>query len=203
MYTSFSFLRLLIIFVFFSYFSIQFFLYLWSHKKKNNPEMFKYRYTQRSPEMFLYSRYRHEGLRLFHVLFHTSHLQSIPVLYLCLIMTSLCLTGTKTSPVLCWLQWQWCLHCFGSQKTTRGTYRIWLLCEGKSSTYKYCNWCCYYKTETCQNCIGADARWFTGLFCFLPTSHLSPQNAVLPGTWSCFVQMTSRPGPAGLQPCAC
>lgn len=31
----------------------------------------------------------------------------------------------------------------------------------------------------------------------------SPQTAVQLGTWSCFVPMMSRPGPAGSQPCAC
>ncbi len=31
----------------------------------------------------------------------------------------------------------------------------------------------------------------------------SPQSVVQRGTWSCFVQMMSRPGPAGSQPCAC
>lgn len=40
-------------------------------------------------------------------------------------------------------------------------------------------------------------------FCLLVTSFSSPQSVVQPGTWSCFVRMMSRPGPAGSQPCAC
>lgn len=39
--------------------------------------------------------------------------------------------------------------------------------------------------------------------CFDVTSLSSPRSAVRRGTWSCFVQTTSRPGPAGSQPCAC
>lgn len=40
-------------------------------------------------------------------------------------------------------------------------------------------------------------------FCLPVTSSYSPQSVAQPGTWSCFVQMMNRPGPAGSQPCAC
>lgn len=40
-------------------------------------------------------------------------------------------------------------------------------------------------------------------FCLLLTPSSSPQSVVQLGTWSCFVRMMSRPGPAGSQPCAC
>lgn len=43
----------------------------------------------------------------------------------------------------------------------------------------------------------------TFFFFLLVTFFFSPQSVVQPGSWSCFVRMMNRPGPAGSQPCAC
>lgn len=38
--------------------------------------------------------------------------------------------GAEASAVLCQLQWQWCLHSPGCQKTARSTFRLQLLRQG-------------------------------------------------------------------------
>lgn len=66
----------------------------------------------------------------------------------------------------------------------------------------------------CQHCLGIFKPYkrstsrvlspsILNSFCLLVTSFSSPQSAVQPGSWSCFVRMMNRPGPAGSQPCAC